>query len=76
MAEQAACIENQTQWIEQQRRSTRTGQMHDLSGITGPAVYRNVLPPVLHILRLAVMTHVGKHAAFGLGRISVRNADR
>jgi CRISPR-associated endoribonuclease Cas6 len=76
MAEQAICIEDRTRWIEQQRRSTRTGQTHDLSGLTGSAVYRNVPEPLQHLLQTATLTHVGKHAAFGLGRIAVRQVDR
>jgi hypothetical protein len=75
LAESAVCLDDRTQWADRQRRSTRTGQLHDLSGLTGVAVYQGVPTVIERLLDWAAITHVGKHAAFGLGRIAVRRRD-
>ena len=70
-AEQARCVADQTEWAAQTRRSTRTRRSHDLGGLIGSALYENVPARSSALLRLAQLTHVGKNATFGLGRIQV-----
>jgi len=54
------------------RRSTRTGQRHDVGGVLGSAVYEgDGIAAAMPWLRVAELINVGKHATFGSGRISV-----
>jgi len=70
-AESIVCVQDKTHWFEQFRRSSRTGQRHELGGIVGRAIYRDVPQTLAQLLQLGTVVHVGKHAAFGLGRIAV-----
>lgn len=73
-ADSVRCLEDRTRWLSRERRSTRTGQSHPLGGLIGSAAYADVPAPLRRLLELASITHVGKHSAFGLGRIAVRDA--
>ncbi|HVY47940.1 MAG TPA: CRISPR system precrRNA processing endoribonuclease RAMP protein Cas6 [Minicystis sp.] len=54
------------------RRSSRTGDRHEVSGVVGSAVYEgDALGELLPWLRVAELIGVGKHATFGAGRIGV-----
>ncbi|MCC6523315.1 MAG: CRISPR system precrRNA processing endoribonuclease RAMP protein Cas6 [Polyangiaceae bacterium] len=54
------------------RKSSRTGERHQLGGVLGEAVYEGPeLGPLMPLLRLAELLHVGKHATFGLGVVGV-----
>jgi len=58
-------------WIEAGRRSTKgwkKGITHDLSGFIGEATYEGDIREFLPLLILGEYLHVGKSAAFGLGR--------
>lgn len=72
LANRAELVVDEMVWSQTRRRSSRTGQVQDLSGLTGRACYRGVPGILERLLQLASVTHVGKHAAFGLGKISVR----
>lgn len=54
------------------RRSARTGQRHDVGGVTGFVIYRGAaLGALMPWVRLAEALGVGKHATFGNGCIAL-----
>ena len=53
------------------RYSNRQKRRTPLEGITGSAIYEGEFGPILPILKLAVLTHVGKATSFGFGRIAL-----
>ena len=53
------------------RRSTRTGQVHSLSGFVGEAAYEGELAPFVPYLRAAAITGVGRQTTWGKGEIAV-----
>ncbi len=58
--------------VEVTRRSSRTGERHPLGGVVGAAVYEGPdVAAAIPWLRLAEVLGVGKHAAFGHGRVVV-----
>jgi hypothetical protein len=70
-ADTVRVIENRTRWYELRRRSSRTGQSHELSGLVGRAVFEGPVGEFLPLLHAAELLHVGRHAAFGNGWIRV-----
>ena len=54
------------------RRSTRTGQRHDLSGFSGEAEYTGPLDAYLPYLHAAQWTGVGRQTVWGKGELSVQ----
>jgi CRISPR/Cas system endoribonuclease Cas6 (RAMP superfamily) len=54
------------------RKSTRTGQRHELGGFVGEAEFEGDLSEFLPILRAACWTGVGRHTVWGLGAIDVK----
>lgn len=73
-SESVDCLKDRTVWRTTNRTSTRTGLTHPMSGLVGRVVFADVPAQLSALLRLASETHVGKHAAFGLGRIAVRES--
>lgn len=74
MAERAAAVRlvaDSTRWREVTRRSTRTREWHEISGLLGRAVYEGPVGEFLPLLRAAERVHVGRHAAFGNGWVRV-----
>ena len=57
------------QQIEQQRRSSRTGQRHSLGGFTGEAAYEGDLTEFLPCLEAAWWTGVGRLTVWGNGLV-------
>ena len=58
--------------VEVTRRSSRTGERHPLGGVVGAAVYEGPeVAAAIPWLRLAEVLGVGKHAAFGHGRVAI-----
>ena len=53
------------------RRSSRTGQSHDVGGLIGSIEYEGDLAPFLPYLEAAQWTGVGRHCAWGNGQISI-----
>lgn len=53
------------------RHSSRTGQTHDIGGLTGSVVYEGDLSEFLPWLQTAWWTGVGRHTAWGNGVIEV-----
>lgn len=54
-----------------ERRSSKTGQRHRIGGFIGHAEYQGDLRECLPILKAAEFTGVGRHTAWGNGRIEV-----
>jgi hypothetical protein len=70
-AEQVRTVTCNVQWEERFRTSSKTHQRHELSGFTGKAVYEGELQEFLPWLALGELVHVGKHTAWGMGRIAL-----
>lgn len=72
-ADAVELVDSRTVWLTRERRSTRTGQSHELSGFIGEATYRfpdaATLATFLPLLKLAEHVHVGKNAPWGNGKV-------
>lgn len=64
-------VECRTEWLRRTRRSSRTGDVHELSGFVGEAVYEGDLGAWMPLLRMGEAVHVGKYAVWGNGRVEV-----
>ncbi len=72
IADDVRLAEDRTRPLEVSRRSTRTGQRHDVGGLVGEARYEGVaIGELMPLLRVGEVTHVGRHCAFGNGRLEV-----
>ena len=72
VAETVKLVRNATSLIEVNRRSSRTGQRHDVGGLIGEAEYEGEgIGRLMALVRIGEVVHVGKHAAFGNGRMEV-----
>jgi hypothetical protein len=73
VAEGVKLVRNATSLIEVNRRSSRTGQRHDVGGLIGEAEYQGEgIGRLMTLVRVGEVMHVGKHAAFGNGRMEVK----
>jgi len=70
-AEKVACVRRDLRWEERERRSSRTGMRHPLSGLLGECAFAGELAEFLPLLWLGQYLHVGKHAAWGNGRLEL-----
>ena len=68
-AERVRTVSARTDWVERYRTSSRTHQRHELSGFLGEATYAGELNEFLPCIVLGELVHVGKHTAWGNGRI-------
>jgi len=72
LADTVRLAENHTRVVTVNRHSARTGQRHDIGGFIGEATYEGeAIGALMPLVRLGEVMHVGKHAAFGNGRIEV-----
>ncbi len=75
LADTVNLVESRTEWLTRDRRSTRTGQHHDIGGLLGHALYEfpdhDTLTTLAPLLKLAEFLHVGKHAAWGNGSVRI-----
>lgn len=69
-ADDVRTIECRTRWEHRTRRSSRTGASHETSGFTGEAVYEGDLGPLMPLVRMGEVVHVGKYAVWGNGWIA------
>ena len=72
MGERAAAVRLarcELTWHDIERRSSRTGQVHPLSGFTGEAEYDGDLGEFLPYLRAGQWTGVGRQTVWGKGEI-------
>jgi CRISPR/Cas system endoribonuclease Cas6 (RAMP superfamily) len=73
VAGQVRLVENHTRMVAVDRRSTRTGSRHDVGGLVGKATYEGAgIAELMALLRVGEVLHVGRHCAFGNGRIAVQ----
>lgn len=79
-ADAVRLVDSQTVWLTRVRRSTRTGDSHEISGFVGQAVYEfpdhDVLATFWPLLKLGEYIHVGKNAPWGHGKILVEGHAR
>jgi hypothetical protein len=66
-AAQVRTVDCRVEWQRRARRSSRTGDVHEISGFSGEAVYDGGLGDWMPLLRLAEASHVGKYAVWGNG---------
>lgn len=71
-AESVQLVDDRTHPVSVPRRSTRTSRTHDIGGLIGAATYEGeVLGGLTPLVRIGEVLHVGKHCAFGNGRIEL-----
>lgn len=70
-AEQVRLIRDETSWFDWERYSARQGVRMNLGGIVGEAEYEGDISPLLPLLRLGEVLHVGKGTGFGLGQYTI-----
>lgn len=71
-ADAVRLVEDRTRRVEVRRQSSRSGARHDIGGFIGTARYEGAaLGALMPLLRLGELIHVGKHAAFGNGRMEI-----
>jgi hypothetical protein len=72
LAERARCVKTvrcELRRVAFERRSSRTGQRHDIGGFIGSAEYEGDLAEFLPYLHAAHWTGVGRHCTWGNGQI-------
>ena len=68
-AEKITTVNSHYEWVELARTSSRTGQRHELSGVVGEVTFEGDFGEFLPWLAVAEWVHVGRHAAWGNGRL-------
>lgn len=58
-------------WQGQKRYSSRQDLVLKIGGVVGDAIFQGDLAPFMPVLRALKIAHLGKSAAFGLGKIDV-----
>jgi hypothetical protein len=62
-------------WVDGERRSTRTGQQHPLSGWRGQVRYSGECGPFLTLLRAGWWLGAGRHTVWGFGCFRIKSED-
>lgn len=71
-ADDVRLVDDRTRRVQVSRVSGRTGARHDIGGLIGEARYEGeALGELMPLVRLGEWIHVGRHAAFGNGRVRV-----
>lgn len=69
-------LESNWRWVEVKRRSSKTKQIHDLSGVIGSAVFdakdTERLSFFFPWLKIAELVNVGKNAVWGMGKMKTQ----
>lgn len=65
-------LRSELRQVAVQRRSSRTGQRHDIGGVVGFAEYEGDLTEFVPYLEAAAWTGVGRHCAWGNGQIQTK----
>jgi CRISPR/Cas system endoribonuclease Cas6 (RAMP superfamily) len=68
-AEAVRTVSCNVHWVDRFRTSSKTSQRHELSGFVGEAEYQGDMEEFLPWLVLGELVHVGKHTAWGMGRV-------
>jgi hypothetical protein len=72
LADTVRLVENRARMVAVNRHSSKTGQRHDVGGFVGEATYDGeAIGRLMPLVRVGEVIHVGKHAAFGNGRMEV-----
>jgi hypothetical protein len=61
-------------YVDVQRRSSKTGQVHSIGGFVGEAEYEGDLAEFVPFLKAAQWTGVGRQTVWGKGEIAVKIA--
>lgn len=72
LARQVTVSERALKWQSWTRIGSRSHQQTDLGGLSGSMNIEGPLEPLLPLLLAAELSHLGKHAAFGLGRLRIQ----
>jgi len=82
-AEEVQTVKCDVHWVDRYRTSSRTHQRHELSGFVGECTYEFPMDesgiPNLHLLKWILcgeLLHVGRHTAWGNGRIQVLSSQQ
>ncbi|MBU1754056.1 CRISPR system precrRNA processing endoribonuclease RAMP protein Cas6 [bacterium] len=70
-AERVKIKENQTEWYDWERYSSRQDTKMNLGGIVGKVTYQGNMEEFLPLIALGSYVHAGKGATFGLGKYEV-----
>ncbi|MBI1348162.1 CRISPR system precrRNA processing endoribonuclease RAMP protein Cas6 [bacterium] len=74
-ADRVSLVDSHTVWLTRSRRSTRTGDAHEISGLVGHATYEfpddATFAALSPLLKIGELLHVGKHAPWGNGAIKM-----
>ncbi len=70
-ADAVSAAASDLQYIDVERRSTRTGEVHPLGGFVGTVDYEGDLAPFLPLLEAATWTGIGRHTVWGQGQIEI-----
>jgi hypothetical protein len=72
LADTVRLVQDRTRVVIVNRRSSKTGHRHDIGGFEGEATYEGeAIGRLMALVRVGEVLHVGKHAAFGNGRMEV-----
>jgi hypothetical protein len=71
VAEEVRTVACDVKWTERFRTSSKTRQRHQLSGFVGEASYEGELTEFLPWFMMGELVHVGKHTAWGNGKIEL-----
>jgi hypothetical protein len=75
LADTVRLVRSETTWHHRSRFSTKTGDTHEISGLTGTATYAFDTPThrdlFLPLLKCGALIHAGKHAVWGNGWVEV-----
>ncbi len=70
-ARSVQAVSGQLTQVSASRTSSRTGQTHPLSGVTGSMKYEGELSEFVPLLRAACLTGVGRQTVWGHGEIAI-----
>jgi hypothetical protein len=68
-AQAVKMVDCEIEWHDVGRRSSRTGQKHDIGGFTGRAAYEGKLDEFLPFLEAAYWTGIGRQTVWGKGMV-------
>jgi hypothetical protein len=72
LADTVRLVQDRTRVVIVNRSSCKTGRRHDIGGFVGEATYEGeAIGMLMPLIRIGEVLHVGKHAAFGNGRVEV-----
>ena len=64
---------SELRYIDVERHSIRTGQVHPLGGFIGSADFEGALTPFVPLLEAGTWTGIGRHTVWGQGQIQIGN---